>query len=544
MTPVGRVALGALVVLSALSAAGAGTSTWSQPAGAQAVTRPARRVGIVANPDSALAIALAEIEGDPLSLERAIDLGITQSTTAREAVAALRAAEGALRREQGAFDPELFATSDWRGDEIPTASPFARPDVLDTETSLLAGGLRVQLPTGTELEASLESGRLATNSEFATLSPQYSAAGKLAVRQPVLKGFGPSARGDLSAAERDLESAAARYEDTILAVRAQVEQVYWDLYAAARDLAVQRLIRDGGAALVEQSELRAGAGLVGPGDVANARVFLAEQEQSVIDREEALDRISDTLAAILGQRPAEGFLRFRPTAEPPRDFQLEPADSLVARAVARNRELAASERRVEALRALADGAKWDALPALDIYGSLGGVGLTGRRQEVVFGDETYSTRFSGDRGEAVGDAIRRDLPNWNAGLILTYPLGLRADRGERDRLRAQVAQAREAHRAARYNLEVGVRASHRELANSTRRLAAAESGVEAAVEQVRIGSLEYQAGRTTAFELVRLAGDLAFAQQRYSQALVRTAKAAAELRRLTAEDDTAVTAPE
>jgi outer membrane protein TolC len=44
--------------------------------------------------------------------------------------------------------------------------------------------------------------------------------------------------------------------------------------------------------------------------------------------------------------------------------------------------------------------------------------------------------------------------------------------------------------------------------------------------------IEYNNGRTTAFEIVRLAADLATAQQRYSDALVRTASAAAVLRQL------------
>jgi outer membrane protein TolC len=52
---------------------------------------------------------------------------------------------------------------------------------------------------------------------------------------------------------------------------------------------------------------------------------------------------------------------------------------------------------------------------------------------------------------------------------------------------------------------------------------------------VRIGVLEYRSGRTTAFELTRVAADLATAQQRFSQALVRTAKAHADLKRLTSE---------
>ena len=55
----------------------------------------------------------------------------------------------------------------------------------------------------------------------------------------------------------------------------------------------------------------------------------------------------------------------------------------------------------------------------------------------------------------------------------------------------------------------------------------------AAQEQVRIGLIDFYNGRTTAFELVRLGADFATAQQRYSQALVRTAKAAAILKQLT-----------
>ncbi len=545
MNLVRPVALGVLALLWVVAVKAEAQAERGAPS-APATAQPAPpRPGLIANPDSALALALAEIEGDPLALDPAVEWGIANSTLARDAEAALYAARGAVRREKGTFDPTLFAGADWRGDEVPSASPFARPDVVDNEASALTGGLGVTVPqTGTEITAALESSRLATNSEFAGLDPQYDAAGKLAVRQPVLKGFGPAAHMELSASERDLEAANERYVDAILTVRSDVERTYWDLYAAARNLAVQRLIRDGAEALARQAELRAGAGLVGPGDVANARVFLAEQEQSVIDREEEMDRISDNLASLLGRRPTPDFLRYRPTAEPPRRFAVEPPDTLVARAVRWNRELAARERDVAAVQALADGAAWDALPMLDLYGSLGGVGLSGDAQEVSFGADTLRTRFTGDRGEAVGDALDRRFPNWSAGVLVEFPLFLREGRGERDRLRAEVRRAEERYREVRNILEEDVRAVHRELANSERRLAAAENGVDAAIEQVRIGSLEYQAGRTTAFELVRLAGDLATAQQRYSQALVRVAKADAELRRLTAAGSAAVPLPE
>jgi outer membrane protein TolC len=71
------------------------------------------------------------------------------------------------------------------------------------------------------------------------------------------------------------------------------------------------------------------------------------------------------------------------------------------------------------------------------------------------------------------------------------------------------------------------------LENGIQRLQIVRDQVEAAKEQVRIGLIEYRNGRSTAFELVRLAADFAQSQQRYSQELVRNAKAAATLKQLT-----------
>jgi outer membrane protein TolC len=189
---------------------------------------------------------------------------------------------------------------------------------------------------------------------------------------------------------------------------------------------------------------------------------------------------------------------------------------------------------VEAVRVRERAARWDALPALDVFGSIGGSGLAGRGRTVVFGGDTLTTTLDTGFGQSWAQVRDRDFPTWNAGIRVSLPIGLREGRGERDRLRGEVARARALHEAARRGLEEEVRAAHRELVNAERRRAAARSGVDASLEQVRIGLLEYNAGRTTAFELVRLGADLATAQQRLSQALVRTAKAAAELRRLTA----------
>jgi outer membrane protein TolC len=486
---------------------------------------------IAESPDSALARVLESLEGKFISLEEARRLALQNATAVREAEAVLRAARAGLRKSNGDFDPVLTADLLRSGLEQPVSSPFVGSE---EERTSISSGLAVRLPTGTQLGATLSTDKIKTNAPFTTLNPQYTAMGSLNLVQPLLSGFGPSASADVRASRRIVEAARAYYEDAVLAISALAENTYWDLYAAERDYAVSTLIRAQAATFLRDTELRASAGLVGPNQVANARVFLAEQEQAVLDREENLDRVSDALTELLGERAGEGSVRYRPVDVPSSEESAENIDSLVAASLRNNRLVIGAERNFEAVKARYSGARWDAFPALDVVGSIGGNALSGTPRTVVFGSDTLTSSVSGSWGHALGSAFEREYPTWSIGLQFRMPLFLRAERGERDRLEAEVDRAEQMLIATRRSVESAVRASHRELDHAQKRLEAAASGVEAAQEQVRIGQIEYRAGRTTAFELVRLAADHASAEQRYSQALVRTAKAASTLKRLSA----------
>jgi len=492
---------------------------------------------VVTNPDSAYAAALADIRGEDLALEDAIEEALAHATGVADAAAALRAAEGAFRREQGAFDPVVFGDLAVREEDVRASNPFAGADVVESKQLTSSAGARITLPIGTELEAVLESSRDETNNVFEAVNPRFTTQGRLDVRQPLLKGFGPAASGDRASAESSAKAARARHTEATLAVEADVVTTYWDLYAAERNLAVQRLIADRAQAFLDEASRRADAGLVGPSEVATARVFLTEQRLAELDNEERLDVVSDRLVSLLGRAPATAD-RFHPSTEPPADAALEDLEMLVARARDWNGELRAARRDLSARRAEAAAAKWNAYPQLDLVGSIGGNGLSGTARPVTdFEGNVILLDVDNGWGSAAGQSLTGDYPLWEVGLTLDFPLGLREGRGERQRSDAEVERAEQRVIELERALREDVRASHRELRHGLRRLELAREGVNAALEQVRIGGVEYDAGRTTAFELVRLAADFATAQERYSDALVRTAKAAAELRRLAPPDD-------
>ncbi len=487
----------------------------------------------IANPDSALHTILAGIEGTPLSLREAVQSSLNNATSVRTAEAVSISAHGAARREAGAFDPTLFFNFNRQYQEQPTASFFSGASVLNTSQNAAYGGVRMALPIGTSIEATLNAISLETNSAFANLNPQYTTFGNLSLRQPLLGGFSISANKNVVKADREAEAAKARYDQEVMAIATRVEELYWDLYAAERDYAVQKLTRDRAEAFLKDTETRARTGLVGPNQVANARTFLAEQEILLLDREEAFDRLSDALSSTIGKRPDAGKSRFITVDSPPDDFPVEDVDVLVKQAQVLNLSLQGARADVEAQRALSRAAFWEVLPRLDLVASLGGNGLGGTPRDVIFNNDTLRTTRAGTMGDALSQSLKRQFPAWNVGVEFSLPILFRTGLGEQERLEAGVVVAEQRQVQLSRILEEEVRGSCRELFNGKRRLNAAKEGVAAAQEQVRIGLIEFQNGRSTAFELVRLGADFAVAQQRYSQALVRSAKAAASLRQLT-----------
>lgn len=485
------------------------------------------------NPDSALHAILTGLNGTPLSLHQAVQHALTNATAVREAEASFLAAGGSVRREAGQFDPRLFFNLNYLDQKQPTATFFAGAPTLATQQTTSSTGLRLSLPTGTQLELGVNTVKLTTNSTFAFLNPEYDAFGSLSLRQPLLGGFMVSARKQLTKSERELDAAKARYDQEVVAIETVVERSYWDLYAAERDYAVQKLTRERAEAFLNETELRAKAGLVGPNQVANAKTFLAEQTLQLLESDEQLDAHSDQLASLIGVRPDAGLIRFVPSDEPPNDYPQDSIDVLVNHALNNNLDLQAAQQDVEAQRALANAAGWEALPSIDLVGSLGGGGLAGTSQDVIFNGDTLRIPANGSFGDALSQVSKRQFPNWSIGVEVSIPIGLRSGLGEKDRLEANVLAAEQRYIEQSRALGDQVRSTYRELSHGKDRLKAARDGVDAAQEQVRIGLIEFRNGRLTAFELVRLGEDFAVAQQRYSAALVRTAKAAATLRQLT-----------
>jgi outer membrane protein TolC len=432
--------------------------------------------------------------------------------------------------QAGVFDPVVTAEGKRLSTDSPVSSPFAASEL--RQRSLL-GGLSWLSPIGTSLAFSLTRATTETNAPFTTLPRERRTNARVDFVQPLLKGFGLAAtRGDLRASARDLEAAMRRRQAAVSDLDALVEVTYWELYAAERDLSSQRLQRQRAAIFLRDQMLRARAGAAGPGAVAAARTLLADQEVQLLDTRLRLQSASDALRETMGISPVDAR-RLHAVSEPPAPPTVEAIETALDRARHNNPTLRAYEQDAAAALARYRRATRNAWPSLEAFGGYGGSGLAGTGQTVSFGGTTSGSDFDTGYGDAWNEVWKDRNPDWNFGLRVRMPIGWRADRGERERQRGHLEQSQETVRAQTLALESAVRNAHRETVLSQDALRAMHELVAAAREQARIGRLEYQAGRTTAYDLVGIEADLARAELRESQVLVRVARSLAELQRLT-----------
>lgn len=465
-----------------------------------------------------------------MTLDEAQALATANSPSTRSASAAVRVARGAMMSEAGVFDPLVSAEGSRVSTDSPVSSPFAGSQLRQRS---LSGGLSWLSPIGTSLAFTLSRTTTESNAPFSTLPRARQTRARVDFVQPLLKGFGLSAaRGDLRAAERDLEAATARRQAAVADLSADVEVAYWELYAAERDLSSQRLQRQRAAIFLRDQTLRARAGATGPGAVAAARTFLADEDVQLLDARLRLTTASDALRQTIGISPVDDR-RIHATSEPPTPRVIDPLPAVLERARRNNPSLRAYERDAAAALARYRRANRNAWPSVDAFGGYGGSGLAGTGQVVNFSGQQVGSNFDTGYGPAWNDVWSDKNPDWNFGLRLSMPIGWRADRGEREKQRGNMERSQESLRAQMLALEAAVRQAHREAVLSQDALTAMHELVDAAREQARIGRLEYQAGRTTAYDLVGIEADLAHAELRESQVLVRVARSLVQLDRLT-----------
>ena len=303
-----------------------------------------------------------------------------------------------------------------------------------------------------------------------------------------------------------------------------VEQAYWDLVYALRNLEVQREARTLSADLNRITRIKIEVGSLAPIDIVQTEVGIATAEQQIIIAEGLIGDAQDRLKRLLNLDPGRWAVPIVPTDEVRSEQPSVSVEEGMRQALSRRPEIIAAAYNVDSDRIRYQYWRNQTKPALDLVGSYGNTGIGGT---TTIRDEMGNviSRTEGGFGDAFEQVIDRDFKNWSIGLRFSYPILNRRAKG----LRGAALYTWEANKAGLTALEqnvlVEVRAAARDIDTAARSIAAAQKSRELAERNLDAERKKFENGMTTSFQVLEITNDLSLARVNELQALAIYRKA-------------------
>jgi len=181
---------------------------------------------------------LAKPRQEKLSLEECIARTLENSLQIRsEGFNPAISATDVLAAE-AQFDAVYFLEAQYNDLDQPTPTQLVGGQ---TDTRTLVTGLSKLMPTGATVTGSYNLRRTFTDNQFVTLNPAFNSDFVVELRQPLLRGFGVDRnRSVIDLAVNKQRFDKEEFRRQVREVLAKVEQTYWQLVQARRDVVIQR----------------------------------------------------------------------------------------------------------------------------------------------------------------------------------------------------------------------------------------------------------------------------------------------------------------
>ncbi len=482
-------------------------------------------------------------EERPLTLEEAVLGALEKNEGILIEKESLASAQAAAAGAKGAYDPLLSLRGDYQRAIVPVNSAFSgAPAGEASPTAEAAGGaasLSQYVPTGGSVTLTAAASRETSNNAFVLLAPAYDTQIGIEARQPLLRDRATdTARTAIRVAALDRRRAAASLKGEINETLARVEQAYWTLVAARRDVAVQEEAVRLATEQLEETRIRVEKGAAPQNEIAQPRAELERRRGELFASHEAVSRAEIALKLlILADGDPAWSESLAPSDDP--DVKVEAVDvgEAMERALASRPELEASQAALERRSAESALARDAVRPALDLVASYTRYGLSGAANPaaaVVPGLPTgIPDGMGGEWGRSFGEWGEDRFHDARVGLEFRIPLGNRAAKGDAAVARSNERQAGADLSRARKEVRAEVLDAAAALETAGERIEATRSAREAAEVQLSSEIDRYAAGLSTNFLVLTRQNDLSRARLDEIAALTDYRKARSEMGRAT-----------
>lgn len=479
----------------------------------------------------------------PISLQDAITLALENNNDIDTARINVQISEFNLRAARGVYDPNLVSENFYESRTTPTASTIGGATNGSVTQRSLTGGVGVSgfSPyAGGSYSADFSNSRTTTTNQNATLNPQFPSTFTLTYVQPLFRNRRiDQNRRTIEIAKKNLSLTDAQFRQRAVEVIALVEQAYWNLTYALRNLQVQidavkqaRLQLESNQRLVEK-------GVLAPIDIIAANSQITTFEQNVYTAQEQVTQAENDLKTLmLPDRANQIWTRaLVPVSSIELDVPKVELAQAVTAALANRQEIAQLETTAEINRINERFFRDQTKPQIDLVGSYAASGLAGSRTAASVNPTTGQSRVPenlvGGYFNSLGNLIRQDFPTYRVGVTISLPFGNRTAKANLGRTLAEGTQIENQRAQTEQLIEADVRNALQSLRSAEARLQAAAATRVSAEQLYESEQRQFRAGTTTVFLVFQRQNELIAARGRELQAQTDLNKAISAFQRAT-----------
>ena len=502
----------------------------------------------------------------PLTLNEAIRMALENNNDIRASRIDVEKAEHDLTASRGAYDPKIFSESYFERTSLPIASFFggSNSGSLKLNTTSTQVGLSGLAPKyGGSYEIGMSSTRYSSNNFFNTLNPAVSSQLSFSFTQPLMRGRSTDdTRRRIEIAKKNLTLTDVQFRQKATEIITNVEEAYWELVNALKNLQVQIEAVNQSRAQVETNRRQVAKGVLAPIDVVEAEAQVKNFEQNVYLAQEDVTKSENNLKTMmLADRSSEVWSRallpvtpvnleaprmvlgdaintamenrfelaqlrtnseinkidqklYRDQVKPQIDLQMSYSTNGYAGSVTDNanpllNNLSTLERRVAELSNIAG------LPPTQSLNSFSNV----------------PSNMQGGYGQSLVNMWTQDNPTFKVGVRISLPLKNRTAKAELGHSLAEGRRIDTVRAQTEQLIEADVRNAMQSVRSVEARLAAAAASRVAADQQYTSEQRKFKAGMSTVYLVLQRQTDLVVARGNELKAQTDLNKAIAEFQR-------------
>lgn len=507
----------------------------------------------------------------PLTLNDAVKMALQNNNDIDSSRITVQIAEFNLRAARGVYDPVIVSEPFFESRTTPTASTIGGAG---SSGSITQKGFGADIGAsgfspfaGGSYESLFSASRTSTNNQNSLLNPQFPSALTFSYVQPLLRGLRFDLnRRNIEIAKKNLSLTDAQFRQSVIDVVSRVEQSYWDLVFALRNLQVQIDAVKQARLQLESNQRLVASGVLAPIEIVAANSQITTFEQNVYTAQESITLAENTLKTlILSERTSEVWFR---TLTPVTPVDIEapriPLELALTDALRNRPEIQQLQANAEVNDINTRYFRELTKPQVDLVGSYTSSGLAGTANDITRTSNTINadllarvnqlstnqnlpplvinptTTVSSPPGNLVGGflgslggVLSQRYPTYRVGVRLSLPLGNRVAQANLGNSLAQGSQLINQRAQAEQLIEADVRNTTQSLRSAEARLQSAAASRASSEQLYDSEQRQFRAGTSTVFLVFQRQTELLAARSRELQAQTDLNKAISNFRRAT-----------